>query len=461
MKYIVLLGDGMADEQIMSLGGGTPLEAAKKPNMDAIAGMGEMGLVRTIPRGMKPDTVIADLAVLGFDPEKYYTGRAPLEALSLGVDLAGTDVCFRAKFVSLSGEKSFYDKKLVGTFAGMTTVDEAGDGKCDSPDGDAMPAAGEVDAGEGLHDLPGKGAALAADNANAGEGCCDSPGGNDAVLTADEAKELADAVREKLGDGRFSLYSCGAGGLVLVWHRGRQIKAEAPQDHIGEAIRDCAPRDDELCRMMETSFDILKSHPVNARRASLGLMTADALWVYDGGKRPPLENFKDRTGLRGAMISADGALTGLAAGVGMRVINARGADGTLQTNYEGRARAAVRALLEDGDDFVFLHISAADEMALCGDIDGKINAVENIDEKVLGVVLSLMRQSGEPFRLLLLPGVATPVEARAHTDAPVPYVIYDCTRERRRVGFYAELDASDEDFFIPRGEMLFNRFIGR
>ncbi len=441
MKYIVLLGDGMADEQIMSLGGGTPLEAAKKPNMDAIAGMGEMGLVRTIPRGMEPDGIVAAFAVLGFDPEKYYTGRAPLEALSLGIELADTDVCFRANFVSLSGEQRFYDKKLVGTFAGMTMADEikAGEESCDYPDG---------------------GASLAKDEVKVGEVRCDSPDGC-AMLTAEEIKALTDAVREKLGDGRFSLYSCGAGGLVLVWHRGRQIKAETPQDHIGEAIRDCLPRDDELCRIMETSFDILRSHPINARRASSGLMTADALWVYDGGKMPPLENFKDRAGLRGAMISADSALNGLAAGIGMRVISARGADGTLQTNYEDRARAAVRALLEDGDDFVFLHVSAADEMALRGDIDGKINAIESIDEKVLGVVLSLMRQSGEPFRLLLLPGVATPVELKAHTDAPVPYVIYDCTRERRRVGFYAELDASDEDFFIPRGEMLFNRFIGR
>ncbi len=398
MKYIVILGDGMADLPIESLGGATPLEAAATPNMDALAGMGEMGLVRTVPPGMKPGSGVANLAVLGYDPRKCYSGRSPLEALSVGVDMKDGDVIFRANLVTLTEGGRDEEK---------TILDHSSD-----------------------------------------------------EITTAEADELMDAVRAEFDTDEYSFHTGTAYRHILVWHGGRVVETEPPHDHLGSVIGDYLPHEPGLYRMMAGSYDILKGHPVNVRRAERGLNRANSLWFWGAGTKPALGSFTARTGLRGAMISAVDLLKGIAVGAGMRVINVDGADGTLHTNYEGKARAAVEALLQEGDDFVYIHVEAPDEMGHQGSAERKIQAIEYIDERLLGAVKRMMDDSGEPYRIMLLPDHPTPVAVRTHTSDPVPFVIYDRTHEKRRLGRYSEREAAESGVFVSDGASLMKEFIG-
>lgn len=397
MKYIVVLCDGAADVPLAGLNGKTPLEAARTPNMDALASGGEMGLAKTVPDGMKPGSDVANLSVLGYDPRLSYSGRSPLEALSVGVDMTDDDVIFRCNLVTLSGDGPYESKVIVDHSSGE-------------------------------------------------------------ISTA-EADALMDAVRAEFDSEKIRFYTGTSYRHITVWHGGEILGLEPPHDHLGSVIGEFLPEHPEFRRMMARSYEILNDHPINQKRAAEGKNRANSLWFWGAGTKPALRNFKEKTGMHGTMISAVDLLKGIAVGTGMRVIDVEGADGTLHTNYEGKARAAVSVLTGDGDDFVYIHVEAPDEMGHQGSVERKIQAIEYIDERVLGVLMREMDASGEPYRILLMPDHPTPVGVRTHTADPVPYVIYDSRRQTRRVAHYSEREAAETGFFEPEGHRLMDKLL--
>ena len=294
MKYIVVLGDGMADEPIAALGGKTPLEAANTPTMDALASMGELGMVQNVPAGMSPGSEIANLSVMGYDPLTDFTGRSPLEALSVGVEMEPSDVIFRVNVVTLSEEEPYPEKTIVDHSSGE--------------------------------------------------------------ITTAEADQLMDAIREAFNDDVFQFYTGTSYRHIMVWKKGRVSHLEPPHDHLTDVIGPWLPKEAVLRSFMEQSFDILNNHPVNQKRAEQGKNKANSLWYWGAGTKPSLSSFREKTGLTGAMISAVDLLKGIAVGAGMKICQVEGATGSIDTNYEGKAQAAIRALLEEGCDFAYIHV---------------------------------------------------------------------------------------------------------
>ncbi len=393
----MILGDGMADEPIDSLGGKTPLEYASTPVMDELAGKGEIGLACTIPEGMKPGSDTANLAVLGYNPRKYYTGRSPLEALSIGVPLKDTDIAVRCNIVTLSEEEGILYKD-------RTILDHS---------------AGEI--------------------------------------STEDAAVLLDAVREQLENGIFRYYVGTSYRHLLIWDKGTATELTPPHDILGRVIGEYLPQEAVLREMMEKSYDILNNHPINVERARRGLHKANSIWFWGAGTKPGLDSFEEKTGLRGVMISAVDLLKGIAVGAGMTNINVPGADGTLHTNYEGKAMAAVHALVDDGYDFAYIHVEAPDEMGHQGSIPDKLKAIESLDSRVVAVVKREMDASGEPYRLLIMPDHPTPIRLRTHTSDPVPYLLYDSTRQRRMIGRYSEAEAEASGNMEKDGYRLIER----
>ncbi len=393
----MILGDGMADEPIDSLGGKTPLEYASTPVMDELAGKGEIGLACTIPEGMKPGSDTANLAVLGYNPRKYYTGRSPLEALSIGVPLKDTDIAVRCNIVTLSEEEGILYKD-------RTILDHS---------------AGEI--------------------------------------STEDAAVLLDAVREQLENGIFRYYVGTSYRHLLIWDKGTAAELTPPHDILGRVIGEYLPQEAVLREMMEKSYDILNNHPINVERARRGLHKANSIWFWGAGTKPGLDSFEEKTGLRGVMISAVDLLKGIAVGAGMTNINVPGADGTLHTNYEGKAMAAVHALVDDGYDFAYIHVEAPDEMGHQGSIPDKLKAIESLDSRVVAVVKREMDASGEPYRLLIMPDHPTPIRLRTHTSDPVPYLLYDSTRQRRMIGRYSEAEAEASGNMEKDGYRLIER----
>ncbi len=393
----MILGDGMADEPIDSLGGKTPLEYASTPVMDELAGKGEIGLACTIPEGMKPGSDTANLAVLGYNPRKYYTGRSPLEALSIGVPLKDTDIAVRCNIVTLSEEEGILYKD-------RTILDHS---------------AGEI--------------------------------------STEDAAVLLDAVREQLENGIFRYYVGTSYRHLLIWDKGTAAELTPPHDILGRVIGEYLPQEAVLREMMEKSYDILNNHPINVERARRGLHKANSIWFWGAGTKPGLDSFEEKTGLRGVMISAVDLLKGIAVGAGMTNINVPGADGTLHTNYEGKAMAAVHALVDDGYDFAYIHVEAPDEMGHQGSIPDKLKAIESLDSRVVAVVKREMDASGEPYRLLIMPDHPTPIRLRTHTSDPVPYLLYDSTRQRRMIGRYSEAEAEVSGNMEKDGYRLIER----
>jgi len=397
MKYIVILGDGMADEPLEVLDGRTPLECAATPTMDLLAGMGEMGLAKTVPDSMKPGSDVANLAVLGYDPTKNYSGRSPLEALSVGVDMVADDVVFRCNIVTLTEEETYADKTIIDHSSGE--------------------------------------------------------------ISTEEADQLMDTIREHFNCPEFQFYTGTSYRHITVWKQGRVLDMEQPHDHLGEKISDYLPKEPIFREMMEKSFDLLNNHPVNLKRAAEGKNKANSLWFWGAGTKPSLSDFKEKTGLNGAMISAVDLLKGIAVGGGMRVVEVPGANGSLHTNYEGKAQAAVKAVLEEGSDFVYIHVEAPDEMGHQGSIENKIKAIEYLDSRVVTPVKAAMDASAEPYRLLIMPDHPTPIRCRTHTSDPVPYILYDSTRQRKAVGHYSEKAAAATGIFEPEGYRLLDKLI--
>ncbi len=397
MKYIVLLGDGMADEPIEALGGQTPLEYAKTPVMDELAGKGSMGMVCNVPTGMSPGSDVANLAVLGYNPKENYSGRSPLEALSVGVDMEPDDIIFRANIVTLTEQEPYAKKTILDHSSGE-------------------------------------------------------------ISTAD-ADILMDAIRAAFNSETIQFHTGTSYRHICVWKHGKASDLIPPHDHLGETIGAYLPAEPILQEMMEKSFDILNNHPLNVERAKRGENKANSLWFWGAGTKPAIGSFFEKTGLRGAMISAVDLLKGIAVGAGMQVVEVEGANGSLHTNYEGKASAAAKALLEDGNDFVYIHVEGPDEMGHQGNVEHKIQSIEWLDSRLLKPLKERMDESGEAYRLLVLPDHPTPIRCRTHTSDPVPYVFYDSTRQMKKIAHYNEKEAAASGECLAEGWRLMERFL--
>lgn len=399
MKYIVILADGMADEPLEQLGGKTPLAYANTPCMDDLAGKGIMGLAKTVPDSMKPGSDVANLSVLGYDPKANYSGRSPLEALSVGVQMQPTDVVLRCNIVTVSEDEPFAEKTILDHSSGE--------------------------------------------------------------ISTEDADILMDAVRQAFNSDRFRFYTGTSYREITVWDRGEVIDLSQPHDHLGQVIGPYLPQQPDLRRMMEESFKILNDHPLNQQRAAQGKNKANCLWFWGAGTKPNISNYYEKFGVRGGMISAVDLLKGIAVGAGMQVIEVSGATGGLETNYVGKAEAGVKALLEDGLDFVYIHIEAPDEMGHQGSIEKKIRAIEQIDSKVVSVVKQMMDESGEPYRVLITPDHPTPIRCRTHTGDPVPFILYDSMAQRKALARYSEEAAAATGIYEPLGHELIQRLFAK
>lgn len=399
MKYIVVLGDGMADEPIPALGGRTPLDAAVTPVMDELAGKGTLGTVQNVPAGMAPGSDVANLSVLGYDPAANYSGRSPLEALSVGVQMEDDDVIFRSNIVTLTESEPYAQKTILDHSSGE-------------------------------------------------------------ISTAD-ADILMDAIRAEFNSDTFRFYTGTSYRHILVWKHGRVSALEPPHDHLGKVIGDYLPQEKVLRDMMERSFDILNNHPLNLARAAAGKHKANSLWFWGAGTKPKVQNFKEKTGLTGAMISAVDLLKGIAVGAGMKVYNVPGATGSIDTNWEGKAQAAIDALLKDGCDYAYIHVEAPDEMGHQGRVEDKVKSIEYLDSRLIARVKQAMEAAGEDYRMLILPDHPTPLRIRTHTSNPVPYLLYDSTHEQKKRERFTEESARNADNFEPNGYKLLERFLAK
>lgn len=401
MKYVVLLCDGMADLKRDDLGGKTPMGCAKKPNMDKLAKRSEIGLVKTVTDGIKPGSDVANLSVLGYDPSIYYSGRSPLEAGSIGIDMKPTDVSFRANLVTLSDEPVYEDKTIL-------------------------------------------------------DYCADD-------ISTEEAEVLIKYLAEKLDTDEFHYYSGVSYRHCLIWSNGTLDVGTLtpPHDITGKPIKNYLGFNEKsrpLLEMMKKSYDLLKDHPVNKARVERGLRPANSLWFWGEGVRKNLMPFTEKYGLKGAMISAVDLLKGIGKFTGMDVINVPGATGYIDTNFSGKAQAAIKAL-KDGADFVYIHVEAPDECGHRFEVANKVKAIELIDELILGPVLEAF--DGEPLRVLICPDHPTPLELRTHTNAPVPYMIYDSTKESAGVDCFCEESAEKTGRYVEKGFTLMEHFLGK
>ena len=400
MRYLVMLGDGMADRPIPALGGKTPLEAASKPTMDYLSEHGELGLVRTLYEGMPTGSDIANLSVLGYDPKKYYTGRSPIEALGLGIDLCDDDTVFRLNLVSISTEEPFEEKVM---------LDHSSD-----------------------------------------------------KITNEEAYELLDALRDEFGSDAISFHRGVSYRHILIWKGidyGYTMKP--PHDILEQKITSYLPGGkygETVLSMMKRSYDILMAHPVNISRIKRGLRPANCMWLWGEGTKPQIDKFYDKYNISGSVITAVPLIAGLANGMGLKYISVDGATGDYYTNYEGKANAAIGAL-DSGAEFVFIHVEAPDECGHDGDTELKVKAIERIDAEILTPVKNKLDSLDEPYRILLMPDHAAPIEIRTHSLDLIPYVIYSSDENTKSGYSYSEASAAKTGVSVSFGHDLMNKFI--
>ncbi len=391
MKYIVMLGDGMADEPIEALGGKTPLEYADTPTLDAYAPRSEIGMVDTIPEGMSPGSDTANLSVIGYNPREYYTGRSPLEALSIGVPMKETDVALRCNIVTLSQEEGIpYEQR--------TIIDHSSD-----------------------------------------------------EISTEDAEVLLKAAAEVLQNETYQFYVGTSYRHCLIWANGSVVPLTPPHDVLGQVIGAYLPKDARLREMQEKSYEILSRHPLNIERVKKGLNPANSLWFWGAGTKPALSSFYEKYHKRGVMISAVDLLKGIAVGAGIDNKTVEGANGGLNTNYEGKAQAALDALLKEGYDFAYIHLEAPDEMGHQGSVERQVQAIANMDQRILKPIREAMDASGEEYRLLVLPDHPTPIRLRTHVAEPVPYLLYDSGKKQNHSWHYNEREAAESGNRIDRG----------
>ncbi len=394
----------MADEPLEELGGLTCLQYAKTPMMDELAKTAEIGLVKTIPDGMKPGSDTANLSVLGYDPKRYYSGRSPLEALSIGVPMRDEDIALRCNLVTISDEE--------GTFEEKTILDHS---------------AGEI--------------------------------------STEEAAVLLNAVAAELQDETYRFYVGTSYRHCLIWNKGKVIDLVQPHDVLTQQIGPHLPQDDRLREMMLKSHEILNAHPINLARKKQGLHPANCCWLWGAGTKPMLSSFFEKNKKSGVMISAVDLLKGIAIGAGMQVVTVEGANGGLNTNYEGKADAAVKALFQDHCDFAYIHVEAPDEMGHQGSVERKVLAIEYLDKRVIRRVKDALDASGEAYRLLVMPDHPTPIRCRTHTAAPVPYLLYqngmDLSTAGERAVSYCEAEAAKTGCFIEKGDQMIDHLFAQ
>ena len=400
MKYVVVLGDGMADEPIARLNGRTPLAYANTPALDALSQKSEIGMVSTIPEGMKPGSDTANLSVMGYDPKKYYSGRSPLEALSIGVPMKDTDIALRCNIVTLSEEEGI-------PFAKRRILDHS---------------SGEIE--------------------------------------TEDCAVLLRAVMEDLDRPPYHFYVGTSYRHCLIWENGEVEELTPPHDVLGREIGPYLPDDKNLHEMMVRSYEILKNHPINVKRRQEGLNPANCCWFWGAGTRPSLPSFYEKTGKKGIMISAVDLLKGIAVGAGMDVAGVEGANGGLDTNYEGKTQAALDALVRDGYDFAYIHIEAPDEMGHQGSVEKKLQAIEYLDRRVVAPLTAGLDASGLDYRLMVLPDHPTPIRLRTHTAESVPYLIYDSTNVQKNDWSYNEAEAILSGNYFSEGSLLMDHFLG-
>lgn len=407
MKYLVLLGDGMAGYPLDELGGKTTLAYAKTPNMDYMAAHGKLGRAKTVPKGLPPGSDVANLAVLGYDPAKHYTGRAPLEAASIGVPLGPDDVAFRCNLVTLK--------------------------HCDRSD-----SGSESSRRCYMEDF------------SAGH------------ITTPEAHKLIASIGEALGSDDIKFYPGVSYRHLMVWKGGKdRLECVPPHDITGREIADYMPvgdGSDVIDDLMRRSSGVLKGHDVNKARVEEGKHPANSIWLWGQGKKPSLPPFLEKYGLTGAMISAVDLMKGIAAILGFKVLDVPGATGYIDTNYVGKAEAALKAL--DDVDFVYVHVEAPDEAGHGGNLEHKVKAIEDFDDKVVGTVMEALK--GRPgYRILVMPDHPTPVVLKTHTSDPVPFIIYEPGAEDTSRGHkaYNEEEAERSSLYLEDGYKIMEYLI--
>ena len=398
MKYIIVLSDGMAGRPLEELGGKTTLEAADTPNFDRLAEKAEIGLASMVPEGMAPGSDTANLSVMGYDPKIYYTGRSPLEALSIGVDMAADDVSFRCNLVTLTEDGGAYEDQKI--------IDHSS-----------------------------------------------------SEISTEDSTVLLEALKEGLKREGYEFYAGTSYRHLLIWKHGKVLELTAPHDILTKTVGEYLPKDLVLLDMMKKSYEILKDHPINIERKKQGLNPANSAWFWGAGTRPALASFEEKTGKKGVMISAVDLLKGIAVGADMDRIIVEGANGGLHTNYESKADAAIHALLEDGYDFAYVHVEAPDEMGHMGSMTDKITAIENVDGRVVARITEAMDRSGEDYRLMILPDHPTPICVRTHTSEPVPYMIYDSRKAIDGIHTYNEKEAAKSTCIWKDGYRLIDHLL--
>lgn len=400
MKYVVVLYDGMADYPVPALGGKTPMEVADKPNMDALAGKAEVGLVRTVAEGLKPGSDVANMSVMGFDPMQYYTGRSPLEAASIGIDMAPTDVSLRTNLVTLSPDDAPYEEKIMEDYC-------AGD------------------------------------------------------ISTEEARELIAAVEEAFGSDAFCFYPGVSYRHCLIWKNGttKLGNMTPPHDISGKVIGPYLSADANakvLIDMMKKSYDILKNHPVNLKRVAEGKRPANSIWLWGEGKRPAFPPFEKVYGIKGGVVSAVDLIKGIGRCAEMEVAEVEGATGYIDTNFEGKADAALDLLTRN--DLVYIHFEAPDECGHRNEPENKVKAIEMIDSRVLPRLLEGLK-AYDDYKIMILPDHPTPIVTRTHASDPVPYLIYHKNKEVTGVATINESTAKATGVFIDHGPDIMAHFL--
>lgn len=401
MKYLVMLCDGMADYPVDALGGKTPLEAAEAPTMDKLAESAEVGLVKTVADGMKPGSDVANLSVLGYDPKIYYTGRSPLEAGSIGIDMKKTDVSLRCNLVTLSDEPNYEDKTIIDYCAGD--------------------------------------------------------------ISTEDARILISYLAEKLNNEEFSLYSGVSYRHCLIWNNGTTDigTMTPPHDITGKPIKEYVPKHPNAAKLydlMKRSYELLSEHPLNKERIDKGLRPANSMWLWGEGVRANLDDFKEKYGLNASMISAVDLLKGIGKFSNMTVVNVDGATGYIDTNFEGKAQAAIDEF-KRGQDFVYIHVEAPDECGHRGETENKIKAISIIDEKILKPVVEALGELGD-FKVLVTPDHPTPLSIKTHTNDAVPFLIYDSRKSAEGVkNGFCEKTAKETGLYIEEGYTMMRKFI--
>lgn len=400
MKYLVVLFDGMADYPVPELGGKTPLEAADTPNIDRLAKTATVGLVKSVDDGMKPGSDVANLSILGYDPKKYYTGRSPLEAGSIGIDMKTTDVSLRCNLVTLTDEKNYEDKTIL-------------------------------------------------------DYCADD-------ISSEDAEVLVNFLAEKLNNEEFTFYNGVSYRHCLIWDNGTTDVGTLtpPHDITGKPIKEYIPNHpnaEKLYDLMKKSYDLLKDHPLNLERIKNGKRPANSIWLWGEGVRAQLDDFKEKYGLKGSMISAVDLLKGIGKFAGMNVVQVDGVTGYIDTNFEGKAQAAIEEF-KNGQDFVYIHVEAPDECGHRNEIDNKVKAISIIDKTILGPVTDYLRTQGD-FKVLVTPDHATPLSLMTHTNDPIPFFMYDSTKEAEGVDGFCEKTAAETGLFIQPGFTIMERFV--